>query len=49
MIPLAAGSRTLRPISLGSKAVSYSSATIKGVNYALVNQAAVGKYTVGYN
>jgi hypothetical protein len=49
MIPLAAGSRTLRSISLGSKAVSYSSATIKGVNYALVNQAAVGKYTVGYN
>jgi Domain of unknown function (DUF4082) len=49
MIPLAAGTRTLRSISLGSKAVSYSSATIKGVNYALVNQAAVGKYTVGYN
>jgi hypothetical protein len=49
MIPRTSGSRSVISIKRGTTTITWTSATVKGTDYALVNKATAGHYTVTYN
>jgi hypothetical protein len=48
MIPTQAAGKTLGSVTVNGAAVSFATALIHGVNYALINSATAGTYAATY-